>query len=649
MESAVDPLFKKASADFDEGGAKALLLNHLSIDSQGRIVFDSSDDAGDATPAAGSTQIQAQEDSGGSSHSEHLVGEIVPEPEQEIDIQSLATKFFPDLCVLDYQDICPSMKSFTLGDPSSDLNIPFIKAPDDWRSPFKDNPPNPGANLGDQTGIFLDGSNVADFDDDDNAGLLGRFDLPLDVGFGEGGEAWAKDAALEPMLRVARVEDNDHANGPQDDVAVGPFDLASPHGTTHTVSLNHVQAENSEHDDILSYFDNALKLQKAAGWAGPEHWRIRKIKQACSADNPAPVKQRREKEPFEIDFLGSMAQSLAEMIYTPAASNTSISLPKAQWKTKGRNLLPDDRHFNSIDMLTLFLKPKARVGRRRNTSIYPARDGAGKSSIIQEERHVEMDEAYWARNREEQIALEYHQPAKAGDYDANFFADDNNLPLAGGFPDDDDDEEGHEGAQGPAGFTDAREMLSPPTTSGGSGELPPTSAADSQTPKAMLPGSFGSQLVTQGGQRLRPEYVNYARVAKKVDVRRLKESLWRGMSSSLMASIDDTSLSSDTGVSPSPATNEPEGDVDMMDVDQPDPSTKPIVKQTVKLKFTDMMGDLCKVYPEQQMRDISTSYCFICLLHLANEKGLVLEGETNTMQEILVRKDQTVGEGYVGE
>src|SRR5438552_14871066 len=49
LEFAVDPLFKKATADFDEGGAKGLLLNHLSIDAEGRIVFDSSDDAGDAT------------------------------------------------------------------------------------------------------------------------------------------------------------------------------------------------------------------------------------------------------------------------------------------------------------------------------------------------------------------------------------------------------------------------------------------------------------------------------------------------------------------------------------------------------------------------------------------------------------------------
>lgn len=43
LEFSVDPLFKKTSADFDEGGAKGLLLNHLSLDKDGRLVFDAGD------------------------------------------------------------------------------------------------------------------------------------------------------------------------------------------------------------------------------------------------------------------------------------------------------------------------------------------------------------------------------------------------------------------------------------------------------------------------------------------------------------------------------------------------------------------------------------------------------------------------------
>lgn len=58
LEFTVDPLFKKTSADFDEGGARGLLLNHLSIHSNGKIIFDAgdvntavADDAQDAAPA----------------------------------------------------------------------------------------------------------------------------------------------------------------------------------------------------------------------------------------------------------------------------------------------------------------------------------------------------------------------------------------------------------------------------------------------------------------------------------------------------------------------------------------------------------------------------------------------------------------------
>jgi len=59
------------------------------------------------------------------------------------------------------------------------------------------------------------------------------------------------------------------------------------------------------------------------------------------------------------------------------------------------------------------------------------------------------------------------------------------------------------------------------------------------------------------------------------------------------------------------------------------------------LKFTDVMNNLQSVYPKQAMADISTSYCFICLLHLANEKGLVINNENN-FQDLTIRRDFTV-------
>jgi condensin complex subunit 2 len=58
------------------------------------------------------------------------------------------------------------------------------------------------------------------------------------------------------------------------------------------------------------------------------------------------------------------------------------------------------------------------------------------------------------------------------------------------------------------------------------------------------------------------------------------------------------------------------------------------------LKFTNVMQNLQSVYPKQAMNDISTSYCFICLLHLANEKGLVIEKQEG-LSELMIRRDHT--------
>ena len=58
------------------------------------------------------------------------------------------------------------------------------------------------------------------------------------------------------------------------------------------------------------------------------------------------------------------------------------------------------------------------------------------------------------------------------------------------------------------------------------------------------------------------------------------------------------------------------------------------------LKFTSVVNDLQQVYPKQAMADISTSYCFICLLHLANEKGLTL-GNERGLAELSIQRDLT--------
>ena len=65
------------------------------------------------------------------------------------------------------------------------------------------------------------------------------------------------------------------------------------------------------------------------------------------------------------------------------------------------------------------------------------------------------------------------------------------------------------------------------------------------------------------------------------------------------------------------------------------------------LKFTSVMNNLQQAYPKQAMDDISTSYCFICLLHLANEKGLAISNEPG-LEELSIRMDPTAEIAEVG-
>ena len=75
LEFSVDPLFKKTCADFDEGGAQGLLMNHLCLgtgtDGGMRVVFDASDSTG---------KIEEEE--------------VFEEPGDEIDLSYLRSKRF---------------------------------------------------------------------------------------------------------------------------------------------------------------------------------------------------------------------------------------------------------------------------------------------------------------------------------------------------------------------------------------------------------------------------------------------------------------------------------------------------------------------------------------------------------------------------
>jgi condensin complex subunit 2 len=78
--------------------------------------------------------------------------------------------------------------------------------------------------------------------------------------------------------------------------------------------------------------------------------------------------------------------------------------------------------------------------------------------------------------------------------------------------------------------------------------------------------------------------------------------------------------------------------VNLQATDDTRPPTDPAEART----FTTVVSDLERTYPKDKLDEISTSFCFICLLHLANEQGLKLEVEEEDMVE-------EVDEGRVGD
>ncbi|KZT63492.1 barren [Daedalea quercina L-15889] len=551
LEFTVDPLFRKTCADFDEGGAQGLLMNHLSLGEgpQGslRVVFDASD-------AMGAT---GDED------------EPLMEPEDLVELSYLRKEFLPDLDTLNDKAICHSLEGFSF----SKDNFTF-----DDTTLFRDRTPNSD-----------DGG-----DHDDDGGAYGDDDLqdptaPTEVDgaqnpppvedFFLGDQAIAGDYATGDFAPGGDMGPDSQPGGPESGVpterghsgAFVPFDPRRPPNERDLV----MAMTGGEEDGLMmDYFDqNFLK-----NWAGPEHWKLRRVIRRPEASESAPRVKREKKEAFKIDFLipsGKDPKVIAKELFAPVTRGAGITLPgpssskgpsrkgdkrrsgkEKEMERRNDQTLPDDMHFSTRQLVTLFLKPEFSLKMR------------GRN--MQQQVDGEIDENFWAQAAAEQAA------ARAGQ-DGEDSTNDGGIPFNTQFFHDDFDDAG--------GFDDVFD------------------GADGANGTIIEPGEQDLLAATQGlTRRVRPEFVHYAKRAKRVDVRKLKENIWKGL---------------DIVVPKCDTTNE---DDDAMDVDD-----RPVTDPTEPRDFTSVISGLAKTYPKDKMEEISTSFCFICLLHLANERGLKIQ------------------------
>ncbi|TFY59146.1 hypothetical protein EVJ58_g5971 [Rhodofomes roseus] len=550
LEFTVDPLFRKTCADFDEGGAQGLLMNHLSLGegAQGslRVVFDASDAMG-----------AGDED------------DPLMEPEDLVDLSYLRKQFLPDLDALDDMAICHSLEGFSF----SKDNFSFDDA-----TLFRDQTPNYDDGADDDEPYAFEGDNPQDngapmeVDGDQNGPPVEDFFM--------GDQAVVEDYAPGDFAPGDDMEPDSQPDGPDgasgERAHTGAFVPFDPRRPPNERDLIMAMADGEEGGLMMDYFDQTF----LKNWAGPEHWKLRRVVRRPETSEAAPKAKREKKEAFKIGFLTPSEKdpkTLAKELFAPVTRGAGITLPgpssgkgsarkgskrkSAKDKERERRhdqTLPDDMHFSSRQLVTLFLKPQFSLKMR------------GRN--VQGRGDEEIDENFWAQAAAEQAA------GRAGE-DGDDSTHDGGIPFNTQFFHDDFDEAG--------GFDDVFDGV------------------DGANGANIEPGEQDLLAATQGlTRRVRPEFVNYAKRAKRVDVRELKENIWKGLDIVI------------------PKADDANDEDDAMDVDD-----RPATDPTEPREFTSVISGLQKTYPKDKLEEISTSFCFICLLHLANERGLKIHSE----------------------
>ncbi len=304
LEFTVDPLFKKTSADFDEGGAGGLLMNHLGVDHRARIVFDAGDVAGvpEDEEAPATVDIHADGDdaldddaTAAATASQTAASCLVPI--EMLDVSKLRAKLLSaagaDLddeeeeggsslqAVLSRRTICPTLASFRFS--KDDQTLFEQLAGDDEDGDADRTFENDVASVAD-----LDAEGGFVFDDD----LPALEDMPdhaeqdffagagvgvgddVDGGFGGfddfgGGAADDFDMGGAGSATAARnVVPN--RNGPDIFMALGQLRSAG-------------EGADEAGDGMFDYFDQRMMKN----WAGPEHWKMRRAVPIASGSSGA--------------------------------------------------------------------------------------------------------------------------------------------------------------------------------------------------------------------------------------------------------------------------------------------------------------------------------------------------------------------------
>ncbi|XP_054660401.1 condensin complex subunit 2 isoform X2 [Grus americana] len=297
--------------------------------------------------------------------------------------------------------------------------------------------------------------------------------------------------------------------------------------------------------------------QTLSMWAGPEHWRF-KPRHKLDSDSEKETKKRSAKKAFEINFDEDIDFE-AHFRKTKASVTLAKSILESQ--NVKSTTLPTDFNYDPNTILQLFLKPAVKLCRTSEPD-----------NLLDNEDEI-------------------------GEYDYNNPNDTSNFcpALQAADSDDDNDPIQFMGQMGEFNLTVHPE---------GQDAEPNRVVGDVDIT------TYGELNLIAEPQKVNKIAIQYAKTAKKMDMKRLKKNMWdlltNGQKKETVAEMEDAEEENNTSV---------------------------VAGEKV---FSNITKELLHRLPSAMANNLSVPLAFACLLHLANEKNLKLEG-TEDLSDVLVR------------
>ncbi|XP_072213075.1 condensin complex subunit 2 [Excalfactoria chinensis] len=289
-------------------------------------------------------------------------------------------------------------------------------------------------------------------------------------------------------------------------------------------------------------------------WAGPEHWHFKPRHK--SSVNSEKENKKKAKKAFEVNFDEDID---FETYFRKTKAALTLSKSILENQNVKSTTLPADFNYNPNNLVQLFLKPAAKLFR--------------------------LPEAGSSLDHEDEI----------GEYDYSNPNDTSNFCPAAQAADSDDDNE-------PVQFMGQTEFNITSQPEGQDHELNGIDGVDITM--------YGELNLIAEPQKVSKIAIQYAKTAKKMDMKRLKQSMW-----DLLADIQKNSVAQIEDV-------EKQSDMSVVMGEK---------------AFSSVTKELLHRLPSVMAKNLSVPLAFACLLHLANEKNLKLNGMED-LSDIIVKQ-----------